>query len=167
LLPIVGVRSYDPLADDNNDGKTDKKRGRENEESAAFVIDADGITAWVTETYASRDLDGKGGVGIIFDMGEPVSVSSLSLGLVGFGTDVDVRVSDEIQRDPDLWTEVVSIDAAGLITDIRIARPVIGRYVLVWLTGLPRVSGNEESGKYAGGVASVTLRGTIPASTDA
>ena len=167
LLPIVGVRSYDPLADDNNDGKTDKKRGRENEESAAFAIDADGTTAWVTETYASRDLDGNGGVGIIFDMGEPVSVSSLSLGLVGFGTDVDVRVSNEIQRDPDLWTEVVSIDAASLITDIRIARPVIGRYVLVWLTGLPRVSGTAEDGEYSGGVASVTLRGTIPASTDA
>ena len=166
LLPIVAVRSYDPLADDDNNGKTDKKRGRENEESATFVIDADGTTAWVTDTYASRDLDGKGGVGLIFDMGEPVSVSSLSLGLVGFGTVVDVRVANEIQRDPDLWTEVVAIDAAGLFTDLRIARPVVGRYVLVWLSGLPRVSGNATEGQYSGGVASVTLRGTIPASTD-
>jgi hypothetical protein len=99
-------------------------------------------------------------------MGEPVAVSSLSLGLVGFGTDVDVRVANEIQRDPDLWTEVVSIDAAGLFTDLRIARPVIGRYVLVWLSGLPRVSGNATEGQYSGGVAIVTLRGTIPASTD-
>jgi hypothetical protein len=64
LLPIVNVRSYDPLADDDNNGKTDKKRGRENEDSATFAIDVDGTTAWVTDTYQSRDLDGKGGVGL-------------------------------------------------------------------------------------------------------
>lgn len=166
LLPILDVRSYDPLADDDGNGRTDKKRGRENEESAAFAIDVDGTTAWVTDTYASRDLDGKGGVGLILDMGEPVAVSSVTLGLVGFGTDVDIRVSDEIQRDPDLWTDVVSIDAAGPLTDLRAPRPVTGRYVLVWLSGLPRVSGGIDDGEYSGGIATVSVRGKVASTAD-
>lgn len=166
LLPIVDVRSYDPLADDDGNGRTDKRRGRENEDSAAFAIDVDGTTAWLTDTYDSRDLDGKGGVGMILDMGEPVAVSSITLGMVGFGTDIDVRMSDEIQRDPDLWTEVVSIDAAGPLTELRAPRPVTGRYVLVWLSGLPRVSGGIDDGQYEGGIASVSVRGRVAATAD-
>lgn len=166
LLPIISVRSYDPLADDDNNGRTDKKRGRENEESAGFAVDVDGTTAWITDAYPSRDLDGKGGVGLILDMGGPVTVNAINLGLSGFGTDVDVRVSDEIQRDPALWTDLVSIDAAGPLIDLRAPRPVTGRYVLVWLSGLPRISGTAEKGSYAGGIASVSVRGTAGAPVD-
>jgi len=157
-VPIVSVRSFDPFADDNEDGKTDKRKGRENEEDAPLAIDVDPATEWVTDTYGTADADGKGGVGLIADLGKPMNISAVSLNLRGYGSDVQVKVADEIQREPDLWTPFVQVAKVGPEIELRAPRPVRGQYVLIWLDALPRDPGSTE--RYTGGIGQIEIFAT-------
>lgn len=152
-LAIVAARSFDPYGDDNHDGKPDKRKGRENQDTAATAIDGNASTGWRTDRYSTANLDGKPGVGLILDLGTQQSIRSLSLTFDGTGTDAQVRVSNEIQADPSLWTQMASVQAAGEQLQIRSPRPITGRYVLVWLTRLP----SSGSG-YRGGIKEIGVR---------
>ena len=57
---IVNVTTYDPEGDD----------GQENDALASRAIDGDPATMWSTLCYGSRTLGGKGGVGIVADLGK-------------------------------------------------------------------------------------------------
>lgn len=152
-LPIISARSFDPRGGNPPEGVS----GTEKENIAPLAIDSDFVSAWNTKRYPTSSLGNKGGVGLIVDLGETASVQGVSLGLVGFGTDVQVRVSDDILPDPDLWTKLVSIDNAGPQIDLRAPRPVNGRYVLIWLTGIPATdSGNA----FRGGISDLRVFGT-------
>lgn len=155
-FPVVGFRSYDPYGDDDGNDKPDKRKGRENEELAVTVNDEEPDTAWLTSEYSTPDLDGKGGVGLIVDLGEPQEIQQVSVNLVGRGTGLEVRVSDGIQRDPALWTPLGQAFSPGDRVTVRAPRPVSGQYVLLWFTQLPPVEG---SGQYQGGVRSVSVSG--------
>lgn len=148
-VPITAVRSFDPLG-----GPPNGILGTEREGGASRAIDGDAVTAWTTKTYKTATLGKKGGVGLILDLGEEAEVTGVSLGLVGYGTDLQVRVSSEILPDPDLWTKLVSIDDAGPQIDLRAPRPVSGRYVLIWLTGIPPT---KDGGQFQGGITSVSV----------
>jgi serine/threonine-protein kinase len=56
---ILAVRSFDPDGDD----------GVENDDQAALAIDGNTDTAWQTVCYSDRYLGGKGGVGLVADLG--------------------------------------------------------------------------------------------------
>ncbi len=153
---VAGFRSYDPYGDDDGNDKPDKKKGRENDELAATVNDEDPNTAWLTSEYSTANLDGKGGVGLVVDLGAPQEIQQVSVNLIGRGTGMEVRVSDGIQRDPALWTPLGQAFAPGDSVTVRAPRPVSGQYVLLWFTQLPPVEG---SGQYQGGVRSVSVSG--------
>jgi hypothetical protein len=152
-IPIAAVRSFDPLG-----GLPNGVQGTEREDGVSRVIDGDAVTAWTTKTYKTASLGKKGGVGLILDLGEEAEVTGVSLGLVGYGTDLQVRVSNEILPDPDLWTKLVSIDDVGPQIDVRAPRPVSGRYVLIWLTGIPPTKGGEA---FQGGITSASVFGAL------
>lgn len=156
-ITIVGFRSYDPFGDDNGNGRPDRRRGRENEELVATVNDSDPLTAWLTEEYATADLDGKTGVGLIVDLGAPRDVQEVSLRLIGRGSNLRVGVSDQIRPDPALWTPLASAVGAGERIDLRAPRPVTGRYVLIWFDRIPVKEGGF--GTYVGGVRGVLVQG--------
>ncbi len=156
-ISIASVRSFDPRGGPPG-GPPSGALGTEREKSASRAIDGDAVTAWTTKTYKTATLGNKGGVGLILDLGEAVDVTGVSLGLVGYGTDLQVRVSNEILPDPDLWTKLVSIDDAGPQIDLRAPRPVTGRYVLIWLTGIPPT---ESGAKFQGGITSASVFGAI------
>ena len=156
--PVVAYRSYDPFGDDNANGKPDKRKGRENDELAITVNDVDPETAWVTDEYSTPALDGKEGVGLILDLGQPRDVQQVTLNLVGKGSNLDVRVADRILADPALWTPLASAAGAKERIDVRAPRPVTGRYVLIWFTRVPP-SEDVFSGVYQGGVRSVVVSG--------
>ncbi|MBK9739046.1 MAG: hypothetical protein IPO93_05970 [Actinobacteria bacterium] len=157
-FPITRYRSYDPFGDDNGNGKPDKRRGRENEELVVTVNDVDLDTAWLTSEYGTPDLDGKEGVGLVLDLGQPRDVQQLSLGLVGTGSNVDVRVADKVLGDPALWTPLASAVGAKDTIELRAPRPITGRYVLIWLTRVPPAV-DATLGVYQGGVRNVVVRG--------
>jgi hypothetical protein len=104
---------------------------------------------------------------LVIDLGSPKEIATVEVGLVGFGTDIDVRVADRILDDPDLWTEFASVKDAGPEITMRSPRAVIGRYVLIWLTGLPALPetvGTDEP-RYQGGIRQVTITGLDPPET--
>ncbi len=158
VYPVVRYRSYDPFGDDNGNGKPDKRKGRENQELAITVNDDDPDTAWVTAEYTTPALDGKEGVGLVLDLGQPRDVQQVSLNLVGRGSNLDVRVADRILADPALWTPLATAPGAKERIDVRAPRPVTGRYVLIWFTRVPP-SEDVFSGVYQGGVRSVVVSG--------
>ncbi len=158
VYTIKAYRSYDPFGDDNANGKPDKRKGRENEELAITVNDTDPDTAWLTSEYSEPNLDGKEGVGLVLDLGQPRDVQEVTLNLVGKGSNLDVRVADRVLGDPALWTPLASAAGAAERIEVRAPRPVTGRYVLVWFTRVPP-SEDVFSGDYQGGVRSVVVRG--------
>ena len=56
---IQGVTTYDPEGDD----------GQENDDLVPLSFDGNPATVWSTLCYGSRTLGGKGGVGIVADLG--------------------------------------------------------------------------------------------------
>jgi eukaryotic-like serine/threonine-protein kinase len=58
---IVKVTTYDPEGTD----------GQENDDLVARTIDGDPATMWSTLCYGSKTLGGKGGVGVVADLGKP------------------------------------------------------------------------------------------------
>jgi hypothetical protein len=102
----------------------------------------------------------KKGSGLILDMGRPVSVSS-------------IMITSGRQRGADMSIEVGSHDAPTAVTlsafrtvgsagdisgtcTIKVARPVRGRYVLIWFTKLP----SADAGRFAAGTFSIVVRGS-------
>ena len=164
VLPIEVVRSYDPLGDDNDDGQPDGIDGKERNKRAELAADADGTTAWLTRKYNTPTVGDKGGVGLIVDLGSPKQLSTIDLDLVGFGTDVDIRVADQILDDPDLWTDFASVNDAGPEITLRSPRSVTGQYVLIWFTGLPVIpeSTTSDSPRYQGGIRQLSIAGLDP-----
>ena len=124
-------------------------RGSDREEMPELVpnaIDERSDTAWTTDTYYAADLDGKGGTGLMLDLGESQPVSAVRLELVGSGSSVAVLVAAEPSRKVSKWTPLASAEGIGTAIDLRAPRPVVGRYVLIWFTQLPLVDGVHQGG---------------------
>ena len=143
-IPILRVSDYDPLGN-----------GNENSAAAPLAIDKSGSTAWLTSTYNDDTLDGKAGVGLLLDLGASRPVSAVRLSLVGRGTDLSIRTSDQASDDPVKFARFAS--ASGVPSEIilRSPTPVSTRYVLIWLTRLPALP----DGGYQGGISNVAILG--------
>ena len=137
ILPIASIRSFDPLGDDDGNGKADGRTGTEHDDQAALAIDHDPTTAWTSNRYRADDLDGKGGVGLIVDLGTSTPVRAVDLGFTGAGAPVEIRVADKVFKDPSLWSMLTSAGAGNANISLRGARPITGRYVLVWFPAVP------------------------------
>jgi len=160
--PIVGARSLDPFEDANSNGKPDRRRGRESEDQVPFLTDLDPLTQWQTGTYRSPDADGKGGVGVVLDLGKSVPIRSVRLDFGEAGSGVQVRVLDspsldQIEWDPQRWTLLASAPPGAAQIELRAPRPVKGRFVLIWLDELPTVPGSTD--RYQGTLRSATVTG--------
>lgn len=157
VLPIVSVQSFDPFGDDNNNGKQDGRKGRENEDAAPLVIDGLADTAWTSDRYKSADLDAKGGVGLILDLGESKSVRSVHLEFDGAGTATQVRVADRLYKDPYTWNLLTEAPAGAPQIDLRAPRPIVGRYVLLWFPEIPELADRPD--RFQTALREVTVTG--------
>jgi len=121
-LSFASVRAYDPLGD-----------GVENSSNAPLASDGDQETVWKSENYYDGRLN-KAGVGLLFDLGAPQTVTGFRLSTPWPGFSFRVAVGN----DP------ASLTAAGGITytaasDMEEAIPhETGRYVLLWFTSVVR-----------------------------
>jgi hypothetical protein len=154
-IRIQAARDFDPEGD-----------GRENPDEVPLAHDGDASTAWETGLYARRaDFGGlKQGVGLLFDLGRPQRVSSVTLLLTKPGANLELRAADAPGRDASGYSTVATAKnagahpAAGQPSDSVQLTPTGGaltaRYWLVWLTRLPR----DGSG-FRVGIDEVTFRG--------
>ena len=143
--PVVvsRVRVLDPQGD-----------GVENDDLAPLAVDGDPVTSWTTLDYASRDLGGlKDGVGLELDFAQLSTVSSVTLQLVGRGTDLTLYAADH-RGTGDLsgYTTIVRLRGLGDQVTIPVNPAITCRSLVVWLTALP-----SNGTTYSGGVAEVVV----------
>ncbi len=153
LVPIKGGQDFDPQGDPSE----------ENSDEVPNAFDGDPETRWRTVQYRNNpELGGlKRGVGVVFDLGEPVPVRELKLILTGEGTDLDIRVPEDDPagtEEPPMnsdreWRVVGKVTDAGETADVTLDEPVTTRFVLVFLTSLPQ----EEPRRYRGGIHEVEV----------
>ena len=148
-LPVLASADFDP------DGN-----GAEHPAEVPLATDGNPETAWETQTYfGSRgaELGGKSGVGITLDLGRPRPVSAVSLRLVGTGTALELGGATGSRRPSDIsgFRALASVVGAGPDLTLHPGAPVRVRWLVVWLTRLPRLP----DGNHRGGIAEVTVRG--------
>lgn len=131
-LPIADADDFDPGGD-----------ATEHATEVDMARDGDVTTGWTTENYDDGfEGVGKTGVGLVFDLGDPVDVESIEL-VASAGMSVEVRVTDESPTGDE--TSLDLVDGADPIAanetfDIGEA----GRYWLIWITELPGGTGSGE-----------------------
>lgn len=153
--PIAGAKDFDPAGDGGN--------GEEKPELVPLAYDGKTNTSWTTLTYKGKPTFGglKKGVGYIVDLGQPVSIGTVSLVMVGEPTGLDLRVpsgdsatvTDPPMANAGQWNVVASNAASGVNVDLTPAEPAISRYVMVYITTLPAVSGG-----FRAEIAEVTVK---------
>lgn len=145
-IKVVGIVGFDPQGD-----------GEENNDRAQRVLDGDTSTVWTTKTYFDQFGPGglKEGVGLLLDLGTQQNVSSVAVTVEGQGTDLELRVADSRgDRAADYRVVAKASGATGRV-DLRPDQAVTARYVLVWLTKIPQVSGSD----YRGTISEISVRG--------
>ncbi len=148
-VEVAAVRDLDPPSQGGN--------GEEHPEQTGLVVDGDPATAWNTQSYKDgpRLAPYKQGVGLVLDLGSEQSVRSLVLTLGGSGYAFDVYAAAPGARAP---TDVAGLDRvarerrAGGRTEVDLGE-VTTRYLVVWLTALPR-----DGGTFRGRVQEVVVR---------
>jgi hypothetical protein len=145
LLTVASATAYGP------DGTSD---GDHPNLAPGIINDGDG-QAWYSSWYASPEFGNlQSGTGLLLDMGQTVTVSSLRLVLgAAVGADVQVRVGNTSLL-AELPVAASAYDVGGTV-QLPAATPSSGRYVLIWFTQLPP----DSPGKYQVSVYSATVEG--------
>jgi hypothetical protein len=123
--------------------------------AASGVINGGDGQAWSSHWYASPEFGNlQSGTGLLLDMGETVTVSSLRLVLgAAVGADVQVQVGNTPVL-AELPVAASASDVGGTV-QLPVTTPVSGRYVLIWFTQLPP----DSPGKYQVSVYGATVYG--------
>lgn len=140
---IVKASDFDPFGD-----------GTEGSDTVRNGVDRNRDSAWYTDAYGSADLNGKGGVGLVVDLGAVRPVRALDLKLVGSGTDFEILTAKKKPTKMKDFREVVDVTAAGDSITVRMPRARDARFVMVWLTRLP-----FDGASYVGGIRDVKVVG--------
>ena len=143
---IAGVTDFDPEADPP----------RENPELARLAVDGKPATSWHTSTYFDQFPTLKSGVGLLVDLGRPARVGRVTVTLRDRPTTVRLLAAPGASAAPtstDGLTRVASKAGAGTTAVLAPAKPVRTRWLVVWLTSLPHVSGG-----YRGTVSEISVR---------
>lgn len=132
-IEVASVTDFDPHGGDG-----------EHPEEVENAVDGDESTAWTTSNYsASLELQGKPGVGLLFDLGEASEVERVSI--VGSpGMDLELRVADEEGADENAFERVASQTDTGESFDLTFDATT-GRHWLVWITKLSPEGGGRAS----------------------
>jgi serine/threonine protein kinase len=154
VLTPVGANSFDVYG---NDG------GNEDGAGAKYAIDNNPSTFWHTDYYLTYPVFGnlKTGTGLILDMGKQVRLSQV---VVQFAAsccaDVEIEIGNNDTPVPSslsTFTEVASSTTAQGTTTFNVSSNATGRYVLIWLTRLPPLTGSP--GEYEAQIYNVVVHG--------
>jgi putative peptidoglycan lipid II flippase len=119
VVPFESVAPVDPYGD-----------GDENKSGMPLVDDGDPLSAWKSENYYDGTLN-KPGVGMLFDLGSPQTVTGFRLQTPHPGYRFSVVVGDGD------WRAMVAHARRTFtaVDDMRESiEPATGRYVLLWIT---------------------------------
>ncbi|MGI8775099.1 MAG: protein kinase domain-containing protein [Actinomycetota bacterium] len=131
-VQIEDARDFDPSAGDG-----------EHPELVNDAFDDDPSTSWRTETYqASFSLIGKPGVGLVFDLGEVVSIGEITVTFDAPGYGIEIRASNEDGEQEDDFSSVTDNGSVEREQTFSIDGAE-GRYWLIWITSLQGQGGGR------------------------
>lgn len=139
-LTKVVVRDFDPAGD-----------RQENPDQIRNALDGFPNTTWSTSTYRTERFGGiKGGVGLLLDLGAVRPINRVEVGFSAPGAKVELRVSDTPPgTDKDAADRVRLVAAAldgKLVGSLRPPAGTRARYLLIWITSLPKDGGGYRVG---------------------
>ncbi|MEY9992710.1 hypothetical protein ABIE67_004742 [Streptomyces sp. V4I8] len=145
-IAIEGALDFDPLGSD----------GSENPDEIEKIYDSAAGTYWQTSFYTSSDFGRlKSGVGVVLDLGKVQQVGKVTVTFVG-DTSVELRAASG-----DTGTQPTSLDGyskvaegSGTSVTLKPGKSLESRYLLVWLTDLPK---QIDDGKFRGRVVDVKV----------
>jgi hypothetical protein len=136
--------------------------GTDDPGGAPLAIDGSTSTAWHTDYYYGESAFGnlKKGTGLLLDMGKQVRLSQVS---VQFGTScctaADIEIGNSTSpSELNSFTVVQRTTTAQGTTMFNVTSKASGRYVLIWLTNLPPMTGS--GGQYEAFIYNIIVRGS-------
>jgi hypothetical protein len=160
VLKPAGVNTFNVFGSDSENASTVK-----------YAVDGSTSTAWTTDDYLNYPNFGnsKPGTGLLIDMGKKVKLSQVEV-LFGSGTisaEIYLGNSNTMSKSTGLkdFTLVSANATATGKHDFPVSSKETGRYVLIWLTRLPKLSKKpagvpQASSYYQGMVYNVVVRGS-------
>lgn len=145
-IPGITATDFDPEGD----------TGEENADRVPLILDGDPATTWITMSYKDQFAPGgyKSGVGVVLDLKDTHEVRSIEVRLVGAPTTLEAYLSDKAPTDVAGMKPVAAGTADGDTLTLEPAQGASGRYLTLWLTGIPAVGG-----EFRGEIADVVVRG--------
>jgi serine/threonine protein kinase len=129
VLDIRRITTLDPQGD-----------GTEKESLAGLAIDGDPGTSWHSDTYRTAEFGGlKQGLGLVLDLGQRESVSSVAVDVAGNGGRVELRDTDDPASSG--GSALASGPIEGSPVTLTPSQPAQARYLVVWFTELPATDG--------------------------
>jgi hypothetical protein len=132
FVKLTAVGAFDPEGD-----------GSERDDEAPLAVDASPETFWRTEHYSSFF---KSGVGLVLDMGRRTRVERVLVDSPTTGSTAQIKLGDSPQGP---FRTVTAERPLTARTSFAVPKRA-GRYVLVWVVGMPQDSATE--------IASVRVR---------
>ena len=126
-VTLTAVGAFDPEGD-----------GQERNDEAPLAVDGRASTFWRTEHYSSFF---KSGVGLVLDMGRRARVERVLVDAPAPGSTAEIQLGDSPQGP---FRAVTPARALTPRTSFSVPRRT-GRYVVVWITGMPQDSAAEVS----------------------
>jgi hypothetical protein len=154
-LQPVSVRDFDP------EGKGPKGRPApdENPDEVPLATDGNPATGWHTLTYTSAALGGlKSGVGLLVDLGADRTIGSVDLTVSGTPTTFALYAAPAGVSNPPTGVtglrRIGGLRADESTNTVRLDQPVRTRFLVVWLTELPK-----QGHGYRGQIDELAIRG--------
>ncbi|WP_323377881.1 protein kinase family protein [Streptomyces smaragdinus] len=137
-VTISAVRDFDPLGN-----------GEETPSSVPKAYDGNAATFWNSQWYTnSRFGNLKSGIGLILDLGKARQVGGVKVTLVGDTAVAAMAAPRATTAMPGDLSGFAQFDTGkGNDLTLKPKKPVITRYVLVWLTELPMGTDGQFRGK--------------------
>jgi hypothetical protein len=148
---IVGARDVDPPPEGS---------GEEHRKDVPKTYDGKQSTTWTTMSYSNANFgDEKPGVGLVYDLGSVTSVSKVTVSVRRDPYEFEIRIpsgdTSESPADPDDWeAQGEAKDTTEETVTVSVAAGTRTRYVMIWLTKIPKESG----GDYRGEIAEVSIQ---------
>jgi serine/threonine protein kinase len=125
---VVGTAAFDPVGD-----------GQEDDTHVASAVDGNPSTAWSTEHYNDPLQKTKAGVGLRLDLRSAATISSVTVNTNQGGWSGDIYVSSDPGTSLDDWGDPRASGADLGTSKTFDLRGANGKYILIWLTVLPKV----------------------------
>ncbi len=129
--PVVSaIRAIDPQGDGDEDSADSPK-----------AVDGKSSTEWRSDTYSTAEFGGlKHGIGLALRLKSSTVVRSVTIHLKGSGGAVELRTASGPDYSGSTPDGKASIDSGSVTVQAAGDQPT--RYVILWFTKLPSVSGN-------------------------